>query len=71
MQLFRVLGFGQGDDVAEGTIEIGEDAALPGAGYAAVEGTAHLAIAGIEVDPRLVTGPLHHVVQLAVEAGMQ
>ena len=59
---------GQGDDVAEGTVEIGEDAALSGAGHAAVEGAAHLAIAGIEVNPRLVKGPLHHVVQLAVEA---
>ena len=59
---------GQGDDVAEGAVEIGEDAALSGAGHAAVEGTAHLAVTGIEVDPRLVKGTLHHVVQLAVEA---
>ena len=59
---------GQGHDVAEGAVKVGEHPALLSAGHAAVKGAAHLAVTGIEVDPCLVKGPLHHVVQLAVEA---
>ena len=59
---------GQGDDVAEETVEICQDAALAQALHCGAEGTAGLAGAGVEVDPRLVEGPGDHVRQLRVEA---
>ena len=59
---------GQRHNITEGAVEVGEHPALPSAGDTAVKGAAHLAVAGIEVDPRLVEGTLHHVVKLAVEA---
>ena len=52
---------GQGDDVAERAVIVGQHAALADRGDVGAEGAAHLAGVGIEVDPRLIEGPLHHV----------
>ena len=55
--------------IREGAGEIGQHAALPDGGNAAVKGTSDLPGTREEINPCLVEGALHHVMQLAVKSG--